>query len=225
MQNIVQGLHSREVLQQQIEGQSGFYAQAGKRLFDLMLALLIAPLVLPMIAILAVLARRDGGKAFFGHERVGQDGVAFRCWKIRSMVPDAQERLKKYLAENPEAAAEWERDHKLTHDPRITRFGNFIRKTSLDELPQLLNVLKGEMTFVGPRPIITDELAKYGSKVQHYLAQKPGITGLWQVSGRNDVSYDERVDMDVAYLERRCLMLDVSIIARTALAVVGKTGR
>ncbi|KUP93538.1 sugar transferase [Tritonibacter horizontis] len=225
MLDIVQELHSREVHQHHIEGHNGIYAQVGKRLFDLCLALLLLPLILPIIAILAILARRDGGEAFFGHKRVGQDGVSFRCWKIRSMVPDAAARLKKHLDENPEAAAEWARDHKLTNDPRITRFGNFIRKTSLDELPQILNVLKGEMTFVGPRPVITDELPKYGNKVQHYLAQKPGITGLWQVSGRNDVSYDERVDMDVAYLERRSLMLDINIIARTALAVLGTTGR
>lgn len=203
----------------------GLYVTAGKRVFDIALALLLAPILLPMIGLLVVLARRDGGDAFFGHKRVGLNGESFYCWKIRSMVPDAAERLREHLAANPEAAAEWARDHKLTDDPRITRFGSFIRKTSLDELPQLLNVFKGEMSFVGPRPIVTDELEKYGSKVQYYLAQKPGITGLWQVSGRNDVSYDERVTLDVAYLEQRSLKLDLSIIAKTATAVFARTGR
>lgn len=225
MQSVVRQRHHGTKFEQQVAGQVGFYVHVGKRLLDLFLALMIAPIVLPVIIILAVLARGDGGKAFFGHERVGQDGARFRCWKIRSMVPDAQERLQAYLDENPEAAKEWAVDHKLTNDPRITKFGNFIRKTSLDELPQLLNVFKGEMTFVGPRPIVSAELEKYGNKVDYYLVQKPGITGLWQVSGRNDVSYDERVSMDVEYLERRSLFLDLSIIARTGMAVVGKTGR
>lgn len=204
---------------------SGAYVQYGKRILDLILAVLMLPLLAPIILVLAILARRDGGNAFFGHKRVGQDGVPFRCWKIRSMVPDADVRLREHLAENPAAAYEWERDHKLTNDPRITPFGNFIRKTSLDELPQILNVLTGEMSFVGPRPIVSDELQKYGNKARHYLAQKPGITGIWQVSGRNDVSYAERVDMDVDYLERRSLALDISIIAKTGTAVLKTTGR
>nr|WP_235952991.1 sugar transferase [Salipiger sp. PrR002] len=208
-----------------LRSREGFYMQFGKRLLDIMLVLMIAPMLLPVIAALAVLARRDGGKAFFGHKRVGQNGASFRCWKIRSMVPDAEARLRAYLDANPAAAEEWARDHKLTNDPRITPFGDFIRKTSLDELPQIFNVLKGEMTFVGPRPIIEDELAKYGNKKQHYLAQKPGITGLWQVSGRNDLSYDERVNLDVAYLSQRSLLVDANIMMRTAWAVLGKTGR
>ncbi|GAA6198649.1 hypothetical protein NBRC116598_40940 [Pseudophaeobacter arcticus] len=141
------------------------------------------------------------------------------------MVADAESRLEAYLKANPEAAAEWARDHKLTNDPRITRFGQFIRKTSLDELPQIWNVLKGEMSFVGPRPVVTKELEKYGQDLPSYLAQKPGITGLWQVSGRNDVSYDERVQMDVDYLEKRSFLIDLKIIGKTALSVLGRTGR
>jgi len=221
MQDLVQEISTVEPFQER----GGLYVLLGKRVFDIVVILALLPLLLPIIAILAVFARRDGGKVFFGHERIGQNGISFKCWKIRSMVPDADTRLREYLAGNPKAAAEWALDHKLTNDPRVTRFGNLIRKTSLDELPQLVNVLKGEMTLVGPRPIVADELPKYGNKVQHYLTQKPGITGLWQVSGRNDISYDERVDMDVCYLKRRSFAFDVSIIARTAMAVLGQTGR
>ncbi len=204
---------------------NGFYISFGKRVFDLFLALLILPILAPVILVLAFLVRRDGGPSFFGHTRVGQNGKAFKCWKVRTMVVDAEAKLKEYLAENPEAAAEWARDHKLTDDPRINKVGHVLRATSLDELPQIWNVLKGEMTFVGPRPVVEAELEKYGTSVGSYLKQKPGITGLWQVSGRNDISYDERVELDVTYLKTRSLMLDLRIIAKTGLAVVDKTGR
>jgi len=204
---------------------SGLYARFGKRLFDLCFALLLLPVLAPVIALLWAIVRRDGGAGFFGHRRVGRDGKIFKCWKLRSMVVDAEARLEAHLKAHPEAAAEWARDHKLTDDPRITRFGDFIRKTSLDELPQIWNVLKGEMSFVGPRPVVTKELEKYGNSLPAYLAQKPGITGLWQVSGRNDISYGERVAMDVTYLSQRSLRRDLVIIARTALAVVDRTGR
>ena len=137
------------------------------------------------------------------------------------MVMGAEERLQAYLAANPAAATEWARDHKLTNDPRITQFGDFLRKTSLDELPQIWNVLKSEMSFVRPRPIVRAETSKYGA----YLSQKPGITGLWQVSGRNDVSYVERVAMDVDYSLRGSLTFDMELILRTGMSVLGKTGR
>lgn len=202
-----------------------FYPSFGKRAFDISFALLLLPVLVPVILLLWVLVRRDGGAGFFGHTRVGQNGKPFKCWKLRSMVVNAEAKLQAYLDANPEAAAEWERDHKLTNDPRINRLGYFLRKTSLDELPQIWNVLKGEMSFVGPRPIVTKELKKYGHSVPAYLAQKPGITGLWQVSGRNDISYDERVALDVAYLTRRSFRTDLQIIARTGLAVLGTTGR
>lgn len=207
------------------QASSGFYAKIGKRFFDLGLAVLLLPVLAPVIFALWLVVRRDGGAGFFGHTRVGRGGKPFKCWKLRSMVVDAEAKLQAYLDANPEAAAEWARDHKLTNDPRINRLGHILRKTSLDELPQIWNVLKGEMSFVGPRPIVTKELPKYGSSVPAYLAQKPGITGLWQVSGRNDISYDERVALDVAYLSRRSFPRDLQIIAKTGMAVLGTTGR
>jgi lipopolysaccharide/colanic/teichoic acid biosynthesis glycosyltransferase len=153
------------------------------------------------------------------------DGKAFKCWKIRTMVHDAETRLRAHLKADPEAAAEWDRDRKLTNDPRITRLGQFLRRTSLDELPQIWNVLRGEMSFVGPRPIVRSELQKYGSFRGAYKTMKPGITGLWQVSGRNDVSYDERVKMDVEYMNNVSFLLDVQIILGTAGAVLSRTGK
>ncbi len=203
----------------------GFYAKVGKRIFDLALAVILLPLLAPVIAALWFLVRRDGGPGFFGHSRIGRNGQVFKCWKVRTMVMGAEERLQAYLAANSAAAAEWARDHKLANDPRITRFGNFLRKTSLDELPQIWNVLKGEMSFVGPRPIVHAELSKYGADLGAYLSQKPGITGLWQVSGRNNVSYVERVAMDVDYSLRGSLMFDMELILRTGVSVLGKTGR
>lgn len=203
---------------------SGFYGRAGKRLFDLGLALLLLPVLAPVILLLWAVARHDGGPGFFGHTRVGRDGRRFTCWKIRSMVADAEAQLQAHLDSSPEAAAEWARGHKLANDPRISRLGHVLRKTSLDELPQIWNVLKGEMSFVGPRPVVAAELARYGSAAAAYRAQTPGITGLWQVSGRNAVSYDERVALDTAYLARRSFSRDLWIIARTGAAVLRRTG-
>lgn len=196
-----------------------------KRAFDLGLALILLPFLLPLIAFLALLVSCDGAGAFFGHTRVGKDGKPFKCWKLRSMVPDAKERLEAHLRENPAAAAEWARDFKLTDDLRITRLGRILRKTSLDELPQIWNVLKGEMSFVGPRPVTREELAKYRGYEWCYLSAKPGITGLWQVSGRNDVDYSMRVQMDVTYVASRSLAGDIAIIYRTAGAILKRTGR
>ncbi|WP_259969691.1 sugar transferase [Leisingera caerulea] len=203
----------------------GDYSRSGKRIFDILFALLLLPVLVPVILILWGVVRLDGGPGFFGHTRVGQNGKLFKCWKVRSMVVDAESRLQAHLNTNPEAAAEWERDHKLTNDPRINRLGRILRKTSLDELPQIWNVLKGEMSFVGPRPIVTKELPKYGRSASAYLAQRPGITGLWQISGRNDISYDERVALDVAYLSCRGFFKDLKIILRTGAAVLRRTGR
>ena len=203
----------------------GVYHAFGKRAFDLVFALALLPILAPIIFGLWLYSRRDGAPGLFGHARIGQKGKIFKCWKVRSMVADAESRLEAYLKANPEAAKEWARDHKLTNDPRITRFGHFIRQTSLDELPQIWNVLKGEMSFVGPRPVVTKELEKYGQDLPSYLAQKPGITGLWQVSGRNDVSYNERVQMDVDYFEKCSFFLDVKITCKTAFSVLGRTGR
>ncbi|MBY6066378.1 sugar transferase [Leisingera aquaemixtae] len=203
----------------------GFYARSGKRLFDLGLALLLLPVVAPVVLGIWTFVRLDGGPGFFGHTRVGRNGRPFTCWKLRSMVADAESQLQALLDADPAAAAEWARSRKLARDPRVSRLGQILRRTSLDELPQIWNVLKGEMSFVGPRPIVAAELAKYGSSVSAYLAQTPGITGLWQVSGRNGVSYEARVALDVAYLARCSFWKDVGIIARTGLAILGTTGR
>ncbi|WP_170386620.1 sugar transferase [Ruegeria atlantica] len=203
----------------------GLYSRAGKRVFDIVLAILLLPAVIPVVLVLWCLVRQDGGPGFFGHTRVGKDAKPFKCWKIRSMVVDAESRLQSYLDAHPEAAAEWDRDHKLIHDPRINQLGRLLRETSLDELPQIWNVLKGEMSFVGPRPVVATELVKYGSSASAYLVQKPGITGLWQVSGRNEVTYGERVAMDVDYLTQRNFVMDLKIIVRTFHILVLRTGR
>lgn len=204
---------------------SSSYLRGGKRILDLLLVALAAPFLLPVIGVLALLVMRDGAAPFFGHKRIGKDGREFRCWKIRSMVPDAEEKLKAWLGENPAARAEWEQSFKLENDPRITRLGHLLRKTSLDELPQLWNILKGEMSWVGPRPVTARELEFYGPAVTHYKAMHPGLTGLWQVSGRNDISYAERVGLDVRYYQDCSFLLDMGIILRTAKAVIMRTGR
>ncbi|WP_226627398.1 sugar transferase [Alloyangia pacifica] len=202
----------------------GAYASVFKRCFDLVVAAMLLPLLLPVIAVLWMIVRSDGAAGFFGHKRVGKDGRAFRCWKIRTMVPDAEARLQALLSSDAEAAAEWARDHKLTNDPRITAIGRFLRQTSLDELPQIWNVITGEMSFVGPRPIVVAELEKYGKHQAAYLAMKPGITGLWQVSGRNDVTYDERVAMDIEYQKAMSCGTDIKLMVKTVTAMFNRTG-
>jgi exopolysaccharide production protein ExoY len=197
----------------------------GKRLFDLALAVMALPVILLVIALLCLLTRLDGGPGFFGHVRVGKDNREFRCWKIRTMVPDAEAVLTAHLAQNPAAAAEWARDFKLTDDPRVTRLGRFLRASSLDELPQIWNVLCGEMSLVGPRPVTRGEMDRYAGYEWCYLSVKPGITGMWQVSGRNDVSYDRRVQLDMQYLRKQSILQDIVILLRTARVVLTGTGR
>lgn len=202
------------------------YSRVQKRLLDLVICAVLVPLLLPVILVLAIFVRRDGGPAFFSHERIGRNGVPFKCWKLRSMVPDAKARLDKLLKQDPQAAAKWKLERKLDDDPRITRLGAVLRKCSLDELPQLWNVIRGEMSLVGPRPVPRDELdEKYGDYKWIYQTMRPGVTGSWQVSGRNDVSYDQRVQMDIAYCNKMSLGLDLMIIARTASAVLNRTGK
>ena len=167
---------------------------------------------------------QDRGPVFFAHWRIGRDGRKFPCLKFRSMAIDAQDRLNLLLANDPQARAEWERDHKLRNDPRVTRLGVFLRKSSLDELPQLINVIRGEMDLVGPRPIVDGEVPKYGQRFKHYCAVNPGITGLWQVSGRNDTSYRSRVAMDCLYARSKSLPLDLWILAATVPAVLLRKG-
>jgi Undecaprenyl-phosphate galactose phosphotransferase WbaP len=195
-----------------------------KRVFDLLGASTLLLLLSPLFAYVAWKVSRDGSSAFFGHERVGQDGHKFKCYKFRSMVVNAQEVLQELLARDPLARAEWEKDFKLKNDPRINPIGHFLRRTSLDELPQLWNVLKGEMSLVGPRPVVQDELARYGEDVVYYLMAKPGMTGLWQVSGRNDVDYDTRVYFDAWYVKNWSLWTDIAILFKTISVVMGRRG-
>ncbi|WP_413502565.1 undecaprenyl-phosphate galactose phosphotransferase WbaP [Serratia proteamaculans] len=195
-----------------------------KRSFDIAGSVSIILLLSPILAILAYLVSKDGGKAIYGHERVGRDGNKFKCLKFRSMVMNSQEVLKHLLENDPEARSEWDKDFKLKNDPRITRVGKFIRKTSLDELPQLFNVLKGEMSLVGPRPVIEKELERYAGDVDYYLMAKPGMTGLWQVSGRNDVDYDTRVYFDAWYVKNWSLWNDIAILFKTINVVLKRDG-
>lgn len=194
-----------------------------KRSFDIVGVLLIAALfALPMIIIALSIRLTCPGKVVFGHKRVGRRGSTFQCYKFRSMVPNAQDVLRELLARDPAAREEWATTFKLKDDPRITRIGRFIRKTSLDELPQLWNVLRGDMSLVGPRPVVRQELEQYyGAGRRHYISVRPGLTGLWQVSGRNDISYDQRVALDIRYVEEWSLWRDLVIVLRTAKAVLG----
>lgn len=195
-----------------------------KRAFDIVVSGTALLVVSPMMLVVAVMTKRDGGPVFFGHKRLGKDGKYFYCLKFRSMIVNSQEVLEKHLAANPEARAEWEADQKLKNDPRITKVGQFLRSTSLDELPQLINVLRGEMSLVGPRPIVTDEVAKYEYDIAHYYRVRPGITGLWQVSGRNDVSYAQRVQMDSWYVRNWSLWHDIAIMCKTIPALLQRKG-
>jgi lipopolysaccharide/colanic/teichoic acid biosynthesis glycosyltransferase len=191
---------------------------------DQIIALLILAAVSPLMMALAWGIRLDGGTAMFEHYRVGCGGRLFRCFKFRSMRPDAERALREVLERNPALREEWQRDHKLTNDPRVTPLGRWLRRSSLDELPQLLNVLRGEMALVGPRPITVPELRRYGGARWQYLSVLPGMTGLWQVSGRNRTSYERRVELDQQYVKNRSAWLDCKILARTVLVVLTGDG-
>lgn len=198
---------------------------AAKRAIDIVgAAVLLVLLAVPML-IIAALVRADGGPALYSHTRVGRGGRPFGCLKFRSMVVDSEARLAALLAADEAARAEWAATRKLRNDPRVTRIGRFLRATSLDELPQLINVLKGEMSLVGPRPVQAAELVTYyGAAAEHYQSVRPGITGPWQISGRSETSYDRRVALDVAYATRPSLLEDLRILALTPLAVLGRRG-
>lgn len=191
-----------------------------KAALDYLLTIVGTILILPLLLFIAVWIYLDApGPVIFRHMRVGKDGKLFPCYKFRSMYINSQEKLNEILAENSAMRQEWERDFKLKNDPRITKSGAFLRKTSLDELPQIFNVLRGDMSLVGPRPVVQEELARYGEFVQDYLMVKPGITGMWQVNGRSDTTYDERVQMDVWYVRNWSVWLDVMLLWRTIKAV------
>ena len=200
--------------------------RACKRIFDVVTAIAIFALFWWAIIAVALILRVSSGKpVIFSHRRVGRFDREFECYKFRSMVPNADVVLAELLANDAEARAEWERDFKLKHDPRITKFGRFIRRTSLDEFPQLWNVIRGDMSIVGPRPVVRDELEQYyADALEHYLAVKPGLTGAWQISGRNDMKYSERVALDRAYVESWGLWSDFLIVIRTVGAIFGRRG-
>jgi lipopolysaccharide/colanic/teichoic acid biosynthesis glycosyltransferase len=191
------------------------------RLSAAFLLAVFAPL---MLCIAWRIWREDGAPVLFAHWRVGQRGHLFRCLKFRSMVRSADLVLAELLTHDANARDEWVRDHKLRDDPRVMRVGRFLRRTSLDELPQLLNVLRGEMNLVGPRPVVVQEVPRYGEHKQHYLSVKPGMTGLWQVSGRNNLTYAQRVALDARYVETRSLRRDLSILLRTVSVLVTRDG-
>jgi undecaprenyl-phosphate galactose phosphotransferase len=195
-----------------------------KRVFDIGGSLALLVLLAPLFAYLVWKIRLTGGAAIFSHLRVGRYGGPFGCLKFRTMVVDAEDALRRILETHPEARAEWERDFKLKDDPRITQIGEFLRRTSLDELPQLWNVLKGDMSLVGPRPVIEEELQRYGDQVGYYLETRPGITGLWQISGRNDTGYEDRVALDSWYVRNWSLWYDLVILAKTVSVVLRAKG-
>jgi len=193
-------------------------------MFDLVIALMLLVLLALPLVYLAWQIRRDGGPAIFAHTRVGQYGREFACFKFRTMCMDAEEQLRILLASDPAVRDEWERDFKLRNDPRITKIGQFLRKTSLDELPQIFNVIRGEMSLVGPRPVIQAELAQYKEDVDYFLMVRPGITGLWQVSGRNELAYDTRVYLDTWYVKNWSLWYDIAILFKTIKVVLERKG-
>lgn len=195
-----------------------------KRSFDLVVASLALAALSPFFWAAAALIRLDGGPAFFGHRRVGEKGREFMCRKFRTMHVESDAILKTLLENNPQAAAEWARDQKLRSDPRVTAIGEFLRKTSLDELPQLINVIRGEMSLVGPRPVTYSEVLRYGEDAEYYLSAKPGITGLWQVSGRNETTYMRRVELDAWYVKNWSLWQDIAILFKTFPAVLLRRG-
>lgn len=196
-----------------------------KRVFDRVSAVLLLVFFAPfLILVVAALLVTEGRPIFFGHTRVGRGGRPFRCLKFRTMVPDAEARLQRLLESDPAARQEWAETHKLSQDPRVSCIGHFLRRTSLDELPQLFNVLRGEMSLVGPRPIVEDESIHYGPHFAEYLSVRPGLTGAWQVSGRSTTTYAQRVAIDVAYVRGRSFMGDLGVLLRTVRVVLLREG-
>ena len=196
-----------------------------KRFIDLFLLLISSPITLPLTAIVALAIKISSpGPVFYGHKRIGKNGREFKCWKFRSMVIDADKQLEKILAENPEMRTEWEKDRKFTNDPRITKIGKIFRKTSIDEIPQFFNILTGEMSFIGPRPVTEPELKRYGKKAEFILSVQPGLSGMWQISGRSDTGYEERVTLDSYYIQNWSVWLDIWIIIKTVYVVLRGKG-
>ena len=196
-----------------------------KRFLDVFLIVFFIPILLPVFLILIFLTKiTSKGPVFYGHKRVGKNGKEFKCWKFRSMCIDADKKLDEILKNNPQMRAEWEKERKFQNDPRVTKFGKFLRKTSLDELPQLINILIGQMSFVGPRPVTEPELARYGKYKDYVLSVTPGLSGMWQTSGRSETEYEERINLDLYYIQNWSIWLDLWILIKTLYVVVKGRG-
>jgi undecaprenyl-phosphate galactose phosphotransferase len=197
-----------------------------KRTFDILFSSLVLIIASPMLLLIAVAIRFfSKGKVVYAHERIGRGGKSFRCLKFRTMYADADQRLIDILANNPEMRKEWEQNHKLKNDPRVTPIGKFLRKTSLDEFPQFFNVLRGDLSVVGPRPVVRSEIQKHiGAKASTILSVRPGITGLWQVSGRSDTSYTTRIQLDEKYIQEQSFLLDLKLICKTVPCMLWSKG-
>jgi Undecaprenyl-phosphate galactose phosphotransferase WbaP len=191
---------------------------------DVIVSMLLLVFLLPLFAFISLLICIDGGPVFYVQQRVGMNDKRFFCFKFRTMVPNSDAVLGRLLANDAGAAAEWAVSHKFRDDPRVTRLGAFLRKTSLDELPQLYNILRLEMSLVGPRPIVADEIDRYSRDIDHYYRVRPGLTGRWQVSGCSETTYGERVQLDVWYIQNGSFWTDLAILIRTIPAVVARTG-
>lgn len=207
------------------QGNSGWAGSSVKRLTDILVAGIAIIVFSPLLILVALMIRfTSPGPILYGHKRVGHNGRTFRCWKFRTMVTDADRALEHHLAVSPKARREWEETHKLRDDPRITSIGQVLRERSVDEFPQLFNVLLGDMSLVGPRPVVKDELPRYGSSARHYLSTRPGVTGLWQVSGRSETDYTRRVVLDRAYVQNCSVLMDLKILLLTIPAVLKARG-
>jgi len=200
----------------------GIYRNGVKRLLDVAAIVMAVPIVVPLVAVLALFVVRDGGKPFYAQQRIGRHGRRFRMWKLRSMVEDADSRIAEHLEQNPAAMAEWDRTQKLKNDPRITGFGQIMRRSSLDELPQLWNVLIGDMSLVGPRPMMINQQYLYHGTA--YYGLRPGISGYWQTAGRNATTFEARAGFDTAYDTDLSLTTDIAVLTRTVGVVLKATG-
>jgi len=212
----IQGINGRAA-------QARRYRDGAKRGMDIVVSLALAPVWMPLVALVWALVRLDGGPGFYGHARVGRDGRMFRCWKLRSMCPDAADRLRRHLRTDPAAAREWAHSYKLRRDPRVTPLGRVLRRYRVDELPQFWNVLRGDMSLVGPRPVTAEELAEYRGRDWAYTTFRPGLTGIWQVSGQPG-DYEVRIRMDCAYLMRVGPKTDLAILWQTLGVVLRGSG-
>lgn len=208
-----------------LHGGHALYRRFGKRAFDIVFALASLPILLPLLAVMYFIVRRDGGPFLFSHPRIGRDGKEYGCLKIRTMVTDAHERLQQIIASDPQLAEEWHKNFKLRDDPRVTKLGRVLRATSFDELPQVFNILKGDMSVVGPRPITEVELDLYGDARMHYESVRPGLTGPWQITGRRQNDFDSRAALDSEYVSRLSLGRDLAIILKTIPEVLNGHGR